>query len=607
MAKDKFEIDDAGISTCDRERPHFEIRAKHATVHTGNKIVARNIGLYVLGKKYFWWPYAAIPLQNMGESPIQIQPGYSSKEGTYLLTSKAFSLAKWLWGRWHLDYRFRKGFAAGLDFGYHFDGKKTDGVIQTYLSQDRDAPDPHVDDPYSESQRRLRGRVTWKHRTDFTPDTHLILRYNRLADEFFLQDFFEREFRSEVEPESFMTLTHNTDRSGSYLFFKKQMNYFEDTTERLPEIRFDWKNAPFLSSKKIYYENSNSLANLNEKVGRSSEDFQVFRADSFHEWSRPMKWNEFKLTPSLNFRETLYSRKADREVARARTAFGGAMDLRTQFYRTYDKTSDFLGIEVNQLRHVFEPSIRYDGTVQSSLSNEVLHKFDAVDSIDDGNKITFGMENRIQTKRVVNGKMQRVDLVSLNTFVAYDFHPDLEYSRSGFSTFDAELQLRPYEWLQFEIRSSYDMTRDRFLDFNQDLLIRKGRWRVLLGHRWVPSRKFLNAEGNNQFVFDLSYWLNERWQVGGHVRFNAEKSDLEEWQLSATRDLHDFLLDLGYNVRSSDIDESNKELFFLFRLKAFPGASLKSGNRASFSEPRIGNTVAGSNTANLDNTLGPGV
>ena len=596
VSKGKMKIEDGVITTCDRNRTHYELRAKNVTVYTGDKLIARNITLHVLGKKVFWWPYAVIPLQEPFESPVQIQPGHSSEDGGYLLVSKGFSLAKGLWGKWHTDWRSKRGFGGGIDFGYHFRRLKTNGLIHTYLTQDHRAPLPSAANPYENREDRARGKVTWKHRTDFGPYTNFILRFQRLADEFFLQDFFEREFRSDVEPTSFATFTHNSDRHGLYIFNQKRINSFENVTERLPEIRFDWKNAPFFSDR-LYYENASSIANLNQKFSRSYEDKNTFRFDTLHEWTLPMKWNEIKLTPSANFRETIYSRDRFDPDPRARTSFGTAVDLRTQFYRVFNVTSDALGIEINQLRHVFEPSIRYDGTLESTVSNEELVEFDSVDQVDDANRVTFGFENRIQTKRVVGGNMKRIDLVSLNTFLSYDFHPDGEHSRSGLSLWSGELQIRPYEWLQFEVRYEYDMVRDRFHELNEDLLARKGRFHVLFGHRLVPQRKFLNAEGNNQFVFDTGWWLNTRWKIGGHIRWDAESHDLEEWQISATRDLHDFLLDFGYNVRHSDINRSNKELFFIFRLKAFPEYSLKSGNNASFSEPRIGTTVAGSNQA----------
>ena len=596
VGKGKYKIEDGVITTCDLQRPHYQIQGKRVTVYSGDKMIVRNVTLRVLGKPVFWWPYMIIPLHRIAESPFVIEPGYSSRHGAYILTSKGFSISKSLWGKWHLDWRSKRGVGGGIDLDYNFEKIRTNGSVQTYLTQDRRAPHPGIENPYSEDQRRTRGRFTWKQRTDFNPDTYALLRFQKLEDEFFLQDFFQREFRADVEPTSFVNFTHNSDRYGFYAFNQKRVNRFENVTERLPEIRFDWKNSPFFSDR-IYYENVWSVANLNQKFSRSPSDQNTFRFDSFHEWSAPQSWNGFKLTPALNFRETIYSREKDNSASRARTAYGGSLDLRTQLYRTFNVSGNFLGIEANQLRHVLEPIVRYEGTFDSTVSPEKLAKFDVVDTIDDSKRIVLGLENRIQTKRVINGKMQRVDLVSLNTFLSYDLHPEEEYSGSGFSTSSGELVVRPYQWFQYEMRYEYDMRRDRFRELDQDLLAKAGRFRLVFGHRYVSNRPSLNVEGNDQFVFDGEAWLNSRWKVGGYIRWNEKNLKLEEWQISATRDMHDFLLDFGYNVRNSTVNRFNNEFFFLFRLKAFPQTPLKSGNRASFSEPRIGTTVAGSSQA----------
>ncbi len=597
----KYEIQNAKITTCYLDRPHFEIRAKRVSIYTGDKIFARSIWLYVLGKRVFWWPYLILPLQDKERrSPIEIQPGYSSQDGAYVLTSKGYSIAKWLWGRWHIDWRQKRGFGAGVDFDYHFDGLKTDGNLRLYLTQDANAPNTATEAialnaAYADRQDRTRGRVLWRHRTDFTPHTHLILRFHKLADEFFLQDFFEREFRADIESSSFANFVSNSELYGFYLFNQGRVNNFDNTIERLPEIRFDWKNAPFFSDK-IYYQSATSFANLNKTYSRSEDDDSNVRFDTFHEWFAPMKWNEIKFTPTANVRETVYGRDKINGHSNSRTALGIGFDARTHYYKVFDKTFDVLGVEANQLRHVIEPSFRYDGILHSTFGADDLIKFDSIDTIDNTQRFTLGLENRIQTKRVVNGKMKRVDFVSLNTFLSYDIKPNNEVDRSGFSIWSNEFTLRPYQWMQYEMRLEYDLERDKFHEFNQDILVKAERLQMLFGHRFVGRREFIGIpEADNQFVFDGGYWLNDKWKVGGYVRFEAESHELQEWQVSFTRDLHDFLLDFGYNVRNSDIDNSNKEFYFLLRLKAFPEYPLKVGNRASFSEPRIGQTVSGAN------------
>jgi len=545
----------------------------------------------------FWWPYLVIPLQD-NNLPLAVTAGYNSKHGAYIETTKGFSINKNLYGKILADWRSKRGFGGGgiLDYDY---GKYAQGTFIGYWTQDDRAPTPSLKNPYSELEDRDRGRLTWRHRTDFDPYTNVILRYNRLADEFFLQDFFEKEHRAEVEPQSFVTLTKNSEHYGFLTTFQKRMNRFEALVERLPQVQLDWKNQPFFVPW-LFYENQSSFANLAKRYGRSESNQDVVRADSFHEWSAPLNWKEIKFTPFANLRGTYYSRDREGDTSHFRAAMGGGADLRTQFYKTFNTSVDKMGIELNQLRHIFEPSVRYEAIHPSTLSRDKIDQFDSIDKVDDQDVVTFGIENRLQTKRVIQGKMQRVDIVSLNTFLSYierqnpiapDSKTDLILSQ--------EAVLRPYQWLQYELRFDADLRGGDFRVFNQDLVMRTRRLRFLFGHRYVndphvPTR-FGEIETSHQFIFDVRYMINPLWQIGGYVRWDANQQELEEWQVSARRDLHDFLLDFGYNVRNSSISSSNKELFFSLRMKAFPHYPIRSGSRASFAEPRIGETVAGAN------------
>jgi len=124
--------------------------------------------------------------------------------------------------------------------------------------------------------------------------------------------------------------------------------------------------------------------------------------------------------------------------------------------------------------------------------------------------------------------------------------------------------------------------------------------RLLFGERYIKDPFIINTVGNidsgHLFVFETRYEFNPLWTAHGHVQWDAEESELEEWQVGATRDLHDFILDFGYNVRNSSLRNSNKEIYFNFSMKAFPILSLRSGaGRATFADPRIGETVSGAN------------
>ena len=596
----------ATLTTCDLDKPHFDIRARKVRIYDKDKMIATNIRLYVLDKPIFWWPYLVIPLQNVDRNlPFSVSVGRNSRYGYFIETTKGISITEKIWGKLHGDWRSKRGVGGGVDLNYDF-GAPGRGLVRTYLTQDKRAPSPGARDPFASLERRERGRVTWLHRTNVDSQTNVILRYNRLADEFFLQEFFQKESRAEIEPQSFVTFTKNSEHHGFLTHVEKRMNRFESSVQKLPLVQFDWKNQPFFNPG-LFYESQYSFANFSKVFGRSASNEDVVRFDGVNEWSAPLTWDHITATPFLNWRNTLYNRERHSSDGQYRVAFGGGLDLRTHFYKTFPASFDRLGIEVNQLRHLIEPYLQYR-SVKSTVSDETLNQFDPIDRLDDADIVTFGIENRFQTKRVVQGRMQRVDFVSLNTFLSYEIHPDgrplgtffapFEDGRtaSNFTVLGEEIVLRPYQWLFYEARFDYDMERDQFRIANHDLKLQTHRFYVIFGNRFI--RDFPSVTGSNQFVFDGKWTLNSLWSLGGYIRWDPKKDGLQEWQIAATRDLHDFMLDFGYNVRDSSIDSSNKTLFFDFRLKAFPIIGIHGGgNRSSFSPPRIGETVAGSNSS----------
>lgn len=590
VSKDKIVIEEGSISTCDRPDPHYTVHAKKVLFYPDDKIIAYNITVKILGKTVFWWPYLIVPI-DVEDWPFQITPGYSSEYGWYVLTSKGITLTKNIKGRAHLDYRSKKGVGGGVDLHYDY-GRFGSGEIKAYATQDDDKPDPTKDKPFEDREDESRGRFTLKHRTDFGDYTNLIVYWNELSDEYFLQDFFEREFRKEVQPRSFVLFTRNTENYGLYAEFRKRTNRFYTVLERLPEIRFDW-NKKRLFNTNIYYESKTSFAVFNEKFARSALDHDVVRFDTFHEFSYPKRIKFLEFVPFINFRETYYSKNAFGKEHLTRFAYGQGIDVSTRFYKIWDDEGKFLGMDFNGVRHVLEPSIRYNSIREVSFSPSTLQHFDEIDEIDDLDQITFGIENRIQTKRMVGGRMQRIDVISYNTYLLYEFNEET-IGGSKVTTLRQEIELRPYDWLAMEASADYDVDSDQFTSAEFDLVLEKEPLNLMVSHRFINDDSHLYS-GSCQLAFDIEYKINELWKVGGFALIEFDDSQIEEWEIRAVRNLHCWELLFGYNVRKSERESTNKTFFVELTLKAFPKYPLKSGNRASFARPRIGRYVSGSN------------
>jgi hypothetical protein len=455
-----------------------------------------------------------------------------------------------------------------------------------------------------------------------------------------LQEFFEDEYRGDTQPHSFVTTTRNTERYGAMVHVEKRMNNFETMVERLPEVRLDWKNQPFFTDKvfnesRVQFDNLRLMSEAYAKPQKTA-----IRTDAYSRWYVPLKWKDTSFTPYAGYRGTGYSHQLNSNDSLYRNVMEYGGDLRTHFYKTYPVSFDKMGIEVNHLRHIVEPSVAFQGAT-SLVDHEKLIHFDTVDKVDDAAKVILGLENRFQTKRVVDGRTKRVDIVSFNTFLFFDMMPSHEMNPNmkgaRFSTFENKLILRPYEWLQLQTRVQFDFASHILKRTDQDIIIRKGKWRFLFGyshvHDYYDFDTDLAIQKSQQFIFDARYNVNHLWMLGGYIRWDTSDRNrlnninaldaantsqgygIQEWEISAIRDLHDFILEFGVNSRHSLVDSSNgnknkmnNKVFVKFTMKA-TGFGVGSGaGAAPFCAPRIGETVAGANESGgfFDSPMKPG-
>ena len=641
-------IKKGSVTTCNLEKPHYEIRCKSATLYVNEKLILHSATIYVLGTPVFWLPWLDVPL-NWPNIPVQVTQGYNRKDGLKLGLTKGITINKHLWTKVMVDWRQQRGVGGGLKTNYDYE-KWAQGNIRLYWTQDKKAPtmtwvDPTTGvagSPFGRLEDRDRGQILWRHRTDLDDKTTVLFRYNRVSDPYLVQEFLEDEYRSEIQPHSFVTTTRNTEHYGAMIHVEKKMNNFETMVERLPELRLDWKNQPFFTDKvfnesRVQYDNLKLTSNP-----YTSPNNTAARTDAYSRFYMPLTWKDISFTPTAGYRGTGYNHQLNSSNSTYRNVLEYGADLRTHFYRIYDVSFDKMGIDINQLRHIMEPSVTLLGAV-SSVDRQKLTNYDTIDTVDDSSKVALGLENRLQTKRVVDGKMQRVDIVSLNTYLFFDMKPSYENPNmkgARFSNFENKLVLRPYEWLQFQTRVQFDFADHYLKRADQDIIFRKGKWRLLFGYSMVHDYYdfFMNQaiQKSQQFVIDARYKLNHLWMVGGYVRWDtADRNRLnnqvwqnnfnsvtnssqgygiQEFEFSAIRDLHDFTLEFGVNSRHSltDSASSNKNnmnytVFSKFTMKGVPLTFGRAG-MVPFSAPRLGQTVAGANESGgfFDSPMMPG-
>jgi hypothetical protein len=422
----------------------------------------------------------------------------------------------------------------------------------------------------NESQKgeQQRYRIQARHRWDIDDRTMAIMEYHRLSDTHMTKDYFYREeYERESSPESYI---YTLDRQAEYslsILARKRTNHFQTVTERLPELRFDLKDQKLIDLP-IYFKADTIFTNLNKKTSANTDDLNVMRFDVYNKLSAPLKLVDFmSVAPFVGMRDTFFSRVLDDDKDEFRTAFYTGFDLTTKFSKTYEASGKFIGVDFNKLHHIVTPTIEYRYIHEPSVDPVKLGQFDDIDAIDQKNTFTLGLENRLQTKRMIGTSLKTIDMGYLLITGDYLYKP--EGRGSQFSNVKGDLELTPFEWLRFESDTRYDPDTRDFQTWNTDLYINKSEdWQFGFGSRYEQNKV-------SELTSELFYKLNNEWsfrtlgrydlkevEIDGHKFINRFKNE----ELTVIKDLHCWLAEASLG---SDRD-GGTTFWIVMKLKASP-------------------------------------
>ncbi|MBC7327593.1 LPS-assembly protein LptD [bacterium] len=113
------------LTTCNLPHPHYYVEAKELYVFFGNKLIAKDISLVVLGKRIFRLPYLVIPLKTPSRSSFIPQVGSDPYEGFFIKTAYPFISTAVASGILKIDYIERTGIGQGIEHTLNFPNLKT--------------------------------------------------------------------------------------------------------------------------------------------------------------------------------------------------------------------------------------------------------------------------------------------------------------------------------------------------------------------------------------------------------------------------------------------------------------------------------------------------
>ncbi len=616
--------------------PAYKIKAREMIIVPDDYYEAHNATLYLGDVPVFFLPYYK---RSLKRHPLnwEIAPGYRSLYGPYLLNTFNWAVTDGLDASLHLDYREKRGLAGGPEFSYR--NRAGEGNLLYYYLYD-DSPETLPNGrpmlgPDGKPIPHERDRFYFSHLANITTNLSFKTAIRYQSDAFIVRDFFEGEFRENVQPNTFAELTQLWSNWVLDAFAQPQINDFFETVERLPDVKLTGLRQQILETP-LFYESESSIGYYRREFVTDTsirrppsapplpQDFSAMRADSFHQVVLPhtfLGW--LNVTPRAGERVTYYSEAGGRggiTSEETRNVFNTGAETSFTASRLWkDVHSDIL--ELDGLRHIIQPSLNYVFVPEPNVRPAQLPQFDyelpslrplaldypdynAIDSVDSQNVVRLGLLNKLQTKREkvsVSRLLQPIDeneiLTEENESITnalpedvldwnmlLDWRLDPRTNQTTFSDFFSDLTLRPRSWLTLSSETRTDLENPRLVEADHHLTLSPTNiWALTLGHRFLDDPRI--TPGHNLLYENFAYRFNENWAFGMTHYYEAELGVLQRQSYTLYRDLRSWTAAL--TLRFRDGGTSGKDDFtigFIFSLKSFPTAKVGSGQSQHFDE-----------------------
>jgi LPS-assembly protein len=647
--KQVFVGTNAGITTNDEETPDFWFRAKRTTVYPGDRVTFENLRIYAGDVPVFWLPYLSQPLDK--ELGYHILPGATSYWGAYILNTYGIMLGgngkkgvadddAWLLSKWSLDLRSRRGVGTGVDLvDTRLKNNPNLGWLKLYYTDDLDPsisrtglPRTAVNPNRFEAQLKYRVPLPVHDHADWNLDMDLTL----LSDRYYLEDFQQRIYSSDPNPDNTIAISRRTDNDLLTLYTRLRINDFYRTDERLPELAFDQARGPIFnlpilhqgsSSLGVYREmladpTRNSIINplLTLPVGDPAVPGLLSQLSPYEQqlvsriralpagspqipalttqlldpgFARFYTYQEFSLpgniggwlnvTPVAGFGYTRYWNVSGPESSADRVLAHVGVESSLKFTREYpDINNHKWGID--GLLHVIEPYANWSYVSTNNLDPS----FPTIDRLGFStrpNTIDVGSFTAVddlknwnivrfgaRNRLITKRDGENFEWLYLDTYIDA-FLADPELNRK-FSNLYNDVRWQPLPWLGVDMETQFPIAGagSGFSEYSTHL-----RFQPKPGFEFSIGHLLLSNHPvlADSSLLDLRAYarLNENWGVGMEQLWEFETGTLQSEQYSLHRDLGNWIAGMGLIHRNNTL-RNEYGVMFTLSLKDFPQAKL---------------------------------
>ncbi|MDI6732605.1 MAG: hypothetical protein QME51_00675 [Planctomycetota bacterium] len=589
----------ASITTCSHGEPHYHFwahRVSFITDESGKHITIHHLIPHIAGIPVFYMPYYK---KTLGTDSIlrSIRFSKSSRLGRSTDVRFGLNINKYFrdakgeieknedgsyktrrWGDLTLDTHFYEKRGTALEPELEYNWQKYSGLFKNYYIQDKG---PDLNQKYARSLYKTqseiddvseeeRGRLHIYHRQQLNQNVRADAELYYLSDRYFLPEFFNKEYKEQKQPESYLYVRYLRYNTGAVLLGQPDLTNFQDETLYQPKLATHIISKPFYIFSDLpflYYTGSLEIAHLKRQDDKDpfSPDYQLTRLDMLNEVSAPFPVGFIKVTPFVSARWTAYEKTIKDDNFSGRFVGSEGIRLFTQFYRSFDLKQTPLGI--SNPTHTVSLDLRYTQNSYVTVSPSDLFFFDNTDRYEKLGEGYIEVRNRFKSEQ--NGKSSEFLNVGLS----------LERYSRPVSNSPANY-LYPMNWLTLSPVKQKDFPERRTSNLNLDVLLTpfipfsfRTVWQYNThldrGEIWYFNMNFIpyslwSISLYGTYIIDEtdSYGLRltcspiEKWELSISDQYDFREQKFIDRRYSLRRDLHDFFIAFVVNIDRGK-DENN--------------------------------------------------
>ncbi|MCD4825298.1 MAG: LPS-assembly protein LptD [Phycisphaerae bacterium] len=475
---------DAVVSSSDFKTPTYSINAKQITFRDdtpydkeGEKLGERHTSMEF---KDGWFDLRGVHVLPMWSGRHSFQEGHSA-----LRKASAGRYGDFGYGvetQWHL-FRllglippkglsaklnfdvYEKGVIVGIDGDYQRreENRQYSGYFKIDGVYDRKGEDDFGNERKNIEAQHNRGRLLMRHKEYLPRDWQIQVEQSLMCDRNFLEEFFPDEYWAGKEQENLIYAKKQRDNWALTALMKVRLNDFLTQTESYPEVAGYLIGQSLLDDRLTYFGEARmgtKRYRMDDQTDPSVRSSAMARFDTRHEIDMPLQiatgmgplnvvpyasgrftyWSD---TPTLDERMAMNNTPSEYNWQRERLPipgdgdrgdncrFYGQLGVRSNmsFWKIYDNVDSRLW-DVHRLKHIITPEV-VAYTSATNVSPQELYPLDpnVEQYIRENSGASFGISQRLQTKRGPEGNQRTVDWMRLNVVGGWFAHD--EYGRRG--------------------------------------------------------------------------------------------------------------------------------------------------------------------------------